>query len=137
MSDRKDIIQLSESPRATRTHAAYAWRLDGRFVVRHFDPRSNSYESLTALLHRAYAHLGAALCPWGAQPASATRKCGFASECFVSLGNAHLIATITMRAHDPDSRGVPERRHETTHMACPAACMHAGGTAHARLNGER
>ncbi|WP_321809967.1 MULTISPECIES: GNAT family N-acetyltransferase [unclassified Burkholderia] len=104
-------MQRPESARSARAYAAYAKRLDGRVVVRRFDPRSDSYESLTALLHRAYAPLGAAgfNCPGVDQPASATRERMLTSECFVALGNAHLVATITMQAHDPDSRCDPYR----------------------------
>ena len=41
-----------------------------------FDPRSDSYDALTALLHRAFAPLGALgfNCPGVDQPASATRE---------------------------------------------------------------
>ena len=86
-----------------RAYAAYAKRLDGRVVVRRFDPRSDSYDALTALLHRAFAPLGALgfNCPGVDQPASATRERVLAGECFVALGNAHLVATMTMRSHDP------------------------------------
>ncbi|RQR26434.1 N-acetyltransferase [Burkholderia sp. Bp9143] len=110
-------MQRPESARATRAYAAYAKRLDGRVVVRRFDPRCDSYESLTALLHRAYAQLGAAgfNCPGVDQPASATRERMLTSECFVALGNAHLVATLTMQPHDPDSRCDPYRsRHVAT-----------------------
>ncbi|KUY85543.1 GNAT family N-acetyltransferase [Burkholderia sp. RF4-BP95] len=104
-------MQRPESARSERAYAAYAKRLDGRVVVRRFDPRSDSYESLTALLHRAYAPLGAAgfNCPGVDQPASATRERMLTGECFVALGNAHLVATITMQPHDPDSRCDPYR----------------------------
>ena len=100
-----------------RAYAAYAKRLDGRVVVRRFDPRSDSYDALTALLHRAFAPLGALgfNCPGVDQPASATRERVLAGECFVALGNAHLVATMTMRSHDPDSRCDPYRsRHVAT-----------------------
>ena len=107
-------MQRPESARPARAYAAYAKRLDGRVVVRRFDPRSDSYDALTALLHRAFAPLGALgfNCPGVDQPASATRERVLAGECFVALGNAHLVATMTMRSHDPDSRCDPYRsRH--------------------------
>ncbi|KML47892.1 GCN5 family acetyltransferase [Burkholderia cepacia] len=104
-------MQRPESARPARAYAAYAKRLDGRVVVRRFDPRSDSYDALTALLHRAFAPLGALgfNCPCVDQPASATRERVLTSECFVALGNAHLVATMTMHSHDPDSRCDPYR----------------------------
>ncbi|CAB3754554.1 GCN5 family acetyltransferase [Burkholderia sp. MSh2] len=110
-------MQRPESARPARAYAAYAKRLDGRVVVRRFDPRSDSYDTLNALLRRAFAPLGALgfNCPCVDQPASATREHVLAGECFVALGNAHLVATLTMRSHDPDSRCDPYRsRHVAT-----------------------
>ena len=110
-------MQRPESARPARAYAAYAKRLDGRVVVRRFDPRSDSYDALTALLHRAFAALGALgfNCPCADQPASATRERVLTGECFVALGNAHLVATMTMHSHDPDSRCDPYRsRHVAT-----------------------
>ncbi|VWC11680.1 GCN5 family acetyltransferase [Burkholderia lata] len=110
-------MQRPESARPARAYAAYAKRLDGRVVVRRFDPRNDSYDTLTALLHRAFAPLGALgfNCPGVDQPASATRERVLTGECFVALGNAHLVATMTMRSHDPDSRCDPYRsRHVAT-----------------------
>ena len=110
-------MQRPESARPARAYAAYAKRLDGRVVVRRFDPRNDSYDTLTALLHRAFAPLGALgfNCPCVDQPASATRERVLTGECFVALGNAHLVATMTMRSHDPDSRCDPYRsRHVAT-----------------------
>ena len=91
-------MQRPESARPARAYAAYAKRLDGRVVVRRFDPHGDSYDVLTALLHRAFAPLGALgfNCPGVDQPASATRERVLTGECFVALGNAHLVATMTM-----------------------------------------
>ncbi|WP_322087162.1 GNAT family N-acetyltransferase [Burkholderia sp. BCC1999] len=104
-------MQRPESARPVRAYAAYAKRLDGRVVVRRFDPCSDSYDALTALLHRAFAPLGALgfNCPSVDQSASATRERMLTGECFVALGNAHLVATMTMLSHDPDSRCDPYR----------------------------
>ncbi|HHT8904286.1 TPA: GNAT family N-acetyltransferase [Burkholderia cenocepacia] len=104
-------MQRPESARLARAYAAYAKRLDGRVIVRRFDPCSDSYDTLTALLHRAFAPLGALgfNCPCVDQPAAATRERVLTGECFVALGNAHLVATMTMRSHDPDSRCDPYR----------------------------
>lgn len=104
-------MQRPESARPARAYAAYAKRLDGRVIVRRFDPCSDSYDTLTALLHRAFAPLGALgfNCPCVDQPAAATRERVLTGECFVALGNAHLVATMTMRSHDPDSRCDPYR----------------------------
>ncbi|MGU7769896.1 GNAT family N-acetyltransferase [Burkholderia sp. MR1-5-21] len=104
-------MQRSVPTRRTRAYAAYAKRLDGRVVVRRFDPRSDSYDALTALLHRAFAPLGALgfNCPGVDQPAATTREHALTSECFVALGNDHMVATLTMRTHDPDSPCDPYR----------------------------
>ena len=124
-------MQRPESARPARAYAAYAKRLDGRVVVRRFDPRSDSYDALTALLHRAFAPLGALgfNCPGVDQPASATRERVLAGECFVALGNAHLVATMTMRSHDPDSRCDPYRsRHVQRSANWPS--IPSGGSRH-------
>ncbi|MCA8049270.1 GNAT family N-acetyltransferase [Burkholderia arboris] len=104
-------MQRPESARPARAYAAYVKRLNGRVVVRRFDPHGDSYDVLTALLHRAFAPLGALgfNCPGVDQPASATRERVLTGECFVALGNAHLVATMTMLSHDPDSRCDPYR----------------------------
>ncbi|KUZ71509.1 GCN5 family acetyltransferase [Burkholderia ubonensis] len=97
----------SEPARRTRTYAAYAKQLDERVVLRRFDPRIDSYESLTALLQRAFAPLVALGFPYPAADRSAAGM--LAGECFVALSKGHLVATLTMRLSDPDSPCDPYR----------------------------
>ncbi|KVW26305.1 GNAT family N-acetyltransferase [Burkholderia ubonensis] len=101
----------SEPARRPRSYAAYAKQLDERVVLRRFDPRVDSYESLTALLQRAFAPLGALGFPYPAADRSAagTRERTLAGECFVALSKGHLVATLTMRLSDPDSPCDPYR----------------------------
>ena len=101
----------AESARRARAYAAYAKRLDGRVVLRRFDPRVDTYDALNALLHRAFARLGALgfNCSCVDQSAAQTREHTLAGECFVALSKGHLLATLTMHAHDPDSPCDPYR----------------------------
>ncbi|WP_082722333.1 GNAT family N-acetyltransferase [Burkholderia mayonis] len=86
-------------------HFACATRVDGRVVLRRFDPAQDSYDELTALLHRAFARLGrmGLNCPCADQPAAVTRQRALAGECFVAVCNDHLVATMTLHARDLSS----------------------------------
>jgi GNAT superfamily N-acetyltransferase len=86
-------------------HIACARQIDGRVVLRRFDPALDSYETLTALLHRAFARLGqmGLNCPCVDQPAAVTRQRALAGDCFVAVCKGHLVATMTLQGRDPDS----------------------------------
>ncbi|PXW22769.1 Acetyltransferase (GNAT) family protein [Paraburkholderia caballeronis] len=77
----------------------------GRMVLRRFDPRRDSWERLTMLLHRAFASLaaGGLHCESADQPASVTRQRALAGDCFVALCNGRVIGTMTLEARDPQS----------------------------------
>ncbi|WP_414143703.1 GNAT family N-acetyltransferase [Burkholderia stagnalis] len=107
----EDVMPHSAPARRTRTYAAYAKQLDDRVVLRRFDPRTDSYESLTGVLQRAFAPLGALGFPYPAvdRSAAGTRASTLAGECFVALSKGHLVATITMRMSDPDAPCDPYR----------------------------
>ncbi|AHI66781.1 GNAT family N-acetyltransferase [Burkholderia thailandensis] len=86
-------------------HFACATRANGRVVLRRFDPAHDSYDELTALLHRAFTRLGrmGLNCPCVDQPAAVTRQRALAGECFVAVCNGHLVATMTLHARDLSS----------------------------------
>ncbi|WP_083237417.1 MULTISPECIES: GNAT family N-acetyltransferase [Burkholderia] len=81
---------------------ACAKRVDGRVVLRRFNPAYDSYDKLTALLHRAFARLGqmGLNCVCVDQPAAITRQRALAGECYVAVCNGHLIATMTLHTRD-------------------------------------
>ncbi len=80
----------------------YVPKPQDRIVLRRFDAARDSYETLTELLHRAFAGLGemGLNCPCIDQPASATRQRALAGTCFVAVCRGHVIATMTL--HDRD-----------------------------------
>lgn len=86
-------------------HFACAKQVDGRVVPRRFDPARDSYDELTALLHRAFARLGqmGLNCPCVDQPAAVTRQRALAGDCFVAVCKGHLVATMTLHARDAAS----------------------------------
>ncbi|WP_070107461.1 GNAT family N-acetyltransferase [Burkholderia plantarii] len=81
---------------------AYLPKQHDRIVLRRFDPASDAYDTLTDLLHRAFARLGAMglNCPCVDQPAAATRQRALAGTCFVATCHGHLIATMTLHERD-------------------------------------
>ncbi|MCF7696851.1 GNAT family N-acetyltransferase [Mycetohabitans sp. B2] len=81
-------------------------RTIGRGVtLRRFDPRVDSYASLTAMLHRAFAGLGAMglNCTCVDQPVISTMQRARAGDCFVAACGSAPIGTMTLYARDVDS----------------------------------
>lgn len=78
----------------------------GRLVLRRFDPRHDSWEALTGLLHRAFARLAVLglHCSCADQAASLTRERALAGDCFVAVCNGKIIGTLTMEGRDIDSQ---------------------------------
>ncbi|RQR40479.1 GNAT family N-acetyltransferase [Burkholderia sp. Bp9142] len=76
-----------------------------RVVVRRFDPAFDSYAQLTALLHRAFARLGAMglNCTCVDQAEDVTRRRAEAGECHVAVSGGRVIGTMTLYATDPSS----------------------------------
>jgi GNAT superfamily N-acetyltransferase len=85
----------------------------GRVVIRRFDGRRDSWERLTSLLHRAFAPLASVglHCQCADQEASVTQQRAQAGDCFVSVRHGHVIGTMTLESHDPDSPCEHYRRH--------------------------
>ncbi|CAB3767942.1 GNAT family N-acetyltransferase [Paraburkholderia solisilvae] len=77
----------------------------GSVVLRRFDPARDSYEQLTAVLHRAFARLGmmGLNCLCVAQTPSATRKRAKAGDCFVAVCGGDVVGTMTLYARDTES----------------------------------
>ncbi|WP_414448761.1 GNAT family N-acetyltransferase [Burkholderia sp. 22PA0099] len=87
---------------STARPAGYVPTPHDRIVLRRFDPALDGYDTLTDLLHRAFARLGAMglNCPCIDQPASATRQRALAGTCFVAICRGHIVATMTLHDHD-------------------------------------
>lgn len=77
----------------------------GRLVLRRFDPRHDSWEALTRLLHRAFSRLAACglHCACANQDAGATRARALAGDCFVAVCNGRIVGTLTMEKNNHDS----------------------------------
>ncbi|CAD6559346.1 hypothetical protein LMG28140_06605 [Paraburkholderia metrosideri] len=71
-------------------------------VVRRFDPTRDSFDEMTALLHRAFARLGTMglNCTCVDQPLSVTQTRASLGDCFVAVCNGSLIGTITLHTHE-------------------------------------
>lgn len=71
-------------------------------VLRRFDPSRDSYEQLTAMLHAAFARLGAMglNCTCVGQSEAVTRERVSAGECFVAEVEGRVIATMTLYGRD-------------------------------------
>jgi GNAT superfamily N-acetyltransferase len=78
----------------------------GRLVLRRFDPRHDSWEALTRLLHRAFSRLASLglHCSCADQAASLTRERALAGDCFVAVCNGRIIGTLTVEGHDSHSQ---------------------------------
>lgn len=74
-------------------------------VLRRFDRSVDSYASLTDMLHRAFARLGAMglNCTCVDQPVTKTMQRAQAGDCFVAVCNGALAGTMTLCACDMDS----------------------------------
>jgi GNAT superfamily N-acetyltransferase len=75
-------------------------------VIRPLAPR-DSFEALTALLHRAYAPLGALGLNYTAldQSVETTRRRCTQGECFVAADGAQIVGTVTVAGpHDPQEQ---------------------------------
>ncbi|MCG1019799.1 MULTISPECIES: GNAT family N-acetyltransferase [Burkholderiaceae] len=81
-------------------------RTVGRGItLRRFDPRVDSYASLTAMLHRAFARLGAMElnCACVGQSVTSTMQRAQAGDCFVVAYGPTPIGTMTLYARDAES----------------------------------
>ncbi|MGF6921073.1 GNAT family N-acetyltransferase [Paraburkholderia sp. 40] len=80
----------------------YVGRGMGRIVLRRFDPERDSFDELTAMLHRAFARLGAMglNCTCTDQPVSVTKARATRGDCYVVVCDGRLIGTVTLHAPD-------------------------------------
>lgn len=87
------------------TRITSAYRGIGHVVLRRFDPVHDSYDQLTAMLHRAFARLGmmGLNCTCVDQSSAVTRQRALAGDCFVAVCDGKLLGTMTLHARDPES----------------------------------
>ncbi|HEX7910257.1 MAG TPA: GNAT family N-acetyltransferase [Paraburkholderia sp.] len=77
----------------------------GRVELRRFDPARDSYVALTALLHRAFAPLGAMdlNCTCVDQTVETTRWRATRGDCYVVVCDGRIVGTMTLNAPDRES----------------------------------
>jgi GNAT superfamily N-acetyltransferase len=87
-----------------------------RLVLRRFDPRHDSWEHLTKLLHRAFAKLAALglHCSCVDQAAAVTRQRALAGDCFVAVCNGRIVGTLTLESNESSS---PCEQYRHRHVA--------------------
>ena len=90
---------------AGSTSGDHVCRGIGRVALRRFDASRDSFVALTALLHRAFASLGAMGldCPCVDQTVEVTRARVLHGDCYVAVHEGRLIGTMTLCASDDDS----------------------------------
>ncbi|MCR4470004.1 GNAT family N-acetyltransferase [Burkholderia sp. SCN-KJ] len=98
-------MSISRNTIAERSPAAPPAMRADRVIVRRFDPAVDSYTQLTALLHRAFARLGAMglNCTCVDQAEEVTRRRAEAGECHVAVSGSRVVGTMTLYATDPAS----------------------------------
>ncbi|AFQ49669.1 GNAT family N-acetyltransferase [Burkholderia cepacia] len=98
-------MSISRNTIAERSPAAPPFVRADRVVVRRFDPAFDSYARLTALLHRAFARLGAMglNCTCVDQDEGVTRRRAEAGECYVAVSGGRVVGTMTLYATDSSS----------------------------------
>ncbi|CAD6531016.1 GNAT family N-acetyltransferase [Paraburkholderia sabiae] len=86
----------------------------GSMVLRRFDPSRDSYEQLTAMLHRAFARLGmmGLNCTCVDQDVAVTIRRAEAGDCFVVVSEKKIIGTMTLYASDSESACEHYHRHD-------------------------
>jgi GNAT superfamily N-acetyltransferase len=82
-----------------------AHRACGSVELRRFDPARDSYDALTAMLHRAFARLGAMQlnCTCVDQNAAVTRQRATRGDCYVAVCDGRIVGTMTLYAPDQES----------------------------------
>lgn len=90
---------------ATSTPLAHLKRGIRNVVLRRFDPSRDSYEQLTAMLHRAFARLGmmGLNCTCVDQDVTVTMCRAQAGDCFVVVSEGKIVGTVTLYARDSES----------------------------------
>ena len=74
----------------------------GRIELRRFDPARDSYDALTAMLHRAFERLGTMglNCTCVDQLAALTRARATHGDCYVAVCDGRIVGTMTL--YEPD-----------------------------------
>jgi GNAT superfamily N-acetyltransferase len=77
----------------------------GSVTLRRFDPARDSYQQLTAMLHRAFTRLGmmGLNCLCVDQTEAVTRERARGGDCFVAACGGELVGTMTLYARDAQS----------------------------------
>jgi GNAT superfamily N-acetyltransferase len=83
----------------------YACRGVGHVELRRFDASRDSFVALTAMLHRAFAPLGAQglNCTCVDQTIETTRERALRGDCHVAVCDGHIVGTMTLYASDDES----------------------------------
>ncbi|MGU7769861.1 GNAT family N-acetyltransferase [Burkholderia sp. MR1-5-21] len=99
---------------APHTPLSSVKRRIGNVVLRRFDPAHDSYEQLTAMLHRAFARLGmmGLNCTCVDQDEAVTRRRAQAGDCYVVVSDGNIIGTMTLYAQDAASACGHYHRHD-------------------------
>ena len=84
---------------------AYVQRGIGSVVVRRFDPKRDSFEQLTDMLHRSFARLGmmGLNCTCVDQSVLVTEQRAKRGDCYVAVCNGRVVGTMTLYATDRES----------------------------------
>jgi GNAT superfamily N-acetyltransferase len=90
----------------------------GRVELRRFDPSRDSFVALTALLHRAFARLGAMgiHCTCVDQTVEVTRARASRGDCYVAVCDGKIVGTMTLYAPDRESLCELYRCNDTASM---------------------
>jgi GNAT superfamily N-acetyltransferase len=89
-----------------------------RVELRRFDPARDSYEALTAMLHRAFARLGAMHlnCTCVDQSVAVTQARATRGDCYVAVCDGQIAGTMTLYAPDRESPCELYRRDDMASM---------------------
>jgi len=90
----------------------------GRIQLRRFDIKRDSYVSMTALLHRAFASLGSAglNCECASQTIATTRRRAAEGDCLVAVCGTKIVGTMTLCTPDPNSPCEWYRHHDVASL---------------------
>ncbi|MFT4069332.1 GNAT family N-acetyltransferase [Paraburkholderia sp.] len=88
-------------PQSVPVH--YVCHGTGHVELRRFDASRDSFVALTALLHRAFAPLGAQglNCTCVDQSVATTRERATRGDCYVAVCEGRMVGTMTLYASDP------------------------------------
>jgi GNAT superfamily N-acetyltransferase len=90
----------------------------GHVELRRFDPARDSFVALTAMLHRAFAPLGAMglNCTCVDQTVQTTRLRATSGDCYVAVCEGRIVGTMTLYAPDQESSCELYRRDDISSL---------------------